>query len=248
MNSQLARFSLSTLLLCANTPILLAASSEDALNAQSHAQFSGSHANLSDEVHELLSKRAKARYPTADVTVRTLALDPRLRLAPCETLELVPRGDNLYGRVPVAVRCLAPQPWSVFLTGDVDVTLPVAVASRSLPRGTKIGPGDLILEAKNLARLRNQYLTDIDAAVGMEIRSPLQPNSAIYASMLKHPLAVRRGERVTILAQRGSVAIRAHGEALQDGITGAQIRVKNRQSERTVHAWVQGPGLVATTP
>lgn len=205
-------------------------------------------ARLADEVQALLRARAKQRFADAQVNVRTQPLDPRLALAACGELELTPRSDNLYGRIPVAVRCLGPQPWSVFLTGDVSVTLPVVVATRSMARGSQISSGDLVLEPKDLARLRNQYLTSLEPALGMEIRSPLQPNAVIYANMLKEPLAVHRGEKVTILAKRGSVHIQARGEALQDGMKGAQIRVKNGQSERTVHAWVQGPGLVATTP
>jgi len=203
---------------------------------------------VTEQVRALLHAKADTAYPDAEISVQVAPLDPRLTLAPCSELTLTPRSTQNYGRIPVAAQCHAPHGWSVFLTGEVSVVVPVVVAREAVNRGTTLGEAQLTLEPRNLGRLRNQHLTRISKAAGMETKSPLRANQVIYATQLKAPLAVRRGERVTILADRGPVRINARGEALQNGMMGAQIRVKNLQSERIVHAWVRAEGLVATTP
>ena len=128
------------------------------------------------------------------------------------------------------------------------MVVPVVVARDSIIRGTTLTAGDLSLEPRDLATLRGQYLTRIAAAAGFETKGPLRADQVIYGTQLKQPMAVHRGDRVAIIANRGAVQINARGEALQNGMTGAQIRVKNLQSERIVHAWVRAAGLVATSP
>ena len=199
-------------------------------------------------VVEMLTARAAAEFPNASISADTVPLDPRLKLAPCGNLDLQPRGTQLYGRIPVAVRCLAPQPWSVFITADVQVTLPVVVTKGPLERGTLITANDLQLVPKNVASLRRQYLTDLDSAAGLEVTRTLPARSVVYPALLRAPLAIRKGDRVALLAQRGAVTIQVRGEALRDGMVGAQIPVRNRQSERTVYGWIRSPGVVAVQP
>jgi len=201
-----------------------------------------------EQVRALLHAQARTAYPDAQISVRIAALDPRLTLTPCSELTLTPRSTQNYGRIPVAAQCHAPHGWSVFLTGEVSVVVPVVVTREAVNRGTTLGAAQLALEPRDLGSLRNQHLTRISKAAGMETRSPLRADQVVYGTQLKAPLAVRRGERVTILADRGPVRINARGEALQNGMMGAQIRVKNLQSDRIVHAWVRAEGLVATTP
>lgn len=205
-------------------------------------------AELGERVAKLLVSRAAAEFPDAEITATTVPLDPRLRLAPCEQLDLDPRGTQRHGRIPVALRCLAPQPWSVFVTAEVNVILPVLVAARPLARGQLVSAEDVQLLPTDLTRVRREFLTDMNDAVGAQVTRALPARAVIYPALLKPPLAVRKGDRVTLLAQRGSVSIQVRGEALRDGMVGAQIPVRNGQSERTVYGWIRGPGVVATHP
>jgi flagella basal body P-ring formation protein FlgA len=204
--------------------------------------------SVPEQVRALLLERARVEFPDARIDAEIGSLDPRLTLADCSKLTLTPRAQKVYGRIPVAAQCHAPYAWSVFLTGEVSVVVPVVVSVEAVNRGTTLSRGHLALEPRDLGTLRNQYLTRVDLANGLETKSPLRADQVIYATQLKEPLAVRRGERVTIMASRGAVQINAQGEALQNGMTGSQIRVKNLQSERIVHAWVRAQGLVATSP
>jgi flagella basal body P-ring formation protein FlgA len=198
------------------------------------------------DVAALLEERARNDHPEAEIEVSLQPLDPRLSLADCSDVELAPRGANTHGRVAVGVRCYAPQNWSIFLTGDVKVMQPVVVTQVPIRRGELIRPAMLGTETRDLSRLRNLYYTDTAAVVGKEARRHFAAGSVLFASQLKAPLAVERGQRVQIVARSGTVEISSRGEALEDGSLGEQIRVRNLQSERIVFAWIDAPGRVVT--
>ena len=56
---------------------------------------------------------------------------------------------------------------------------------------------------------------------------------------------IQRGDRVEILARRGSLVLTAVGEARQDGQGGETIRVMNSDSRREILCQVQAPGQVS---
>ncbi len=58
---------------------------------------------------------------------------------------------------------------------------------------------------------------------------------------------VKRGNRVTIIAQVGSIQVRMKGKALSDGVTGERIKVLNESSSRKLEATVVKAGLVEVT-
>ncbi|HEX7036427.1 MAG TPA: flagellar basal body P-ring formation chaperone FlgA [Pseudomonadales bacterium] len=205
-------------------------------------------AMLLADAERMLERQAREAYPTARIDAQMQTLDPRLDLPPCDDAELTPRGQQRHGRIAVAVRCEAPQPWSIFLTGDVRVSVPVVVTLRPIRRGEVIDASMLAAEERELGELRDLFYTDLGDVVGQQARRHLAQGEVVLASQLARPIAVERGSKVQIVARRGAVEITGVGEALSAGEVGSQVRVRNQSSGRIVHAWVTGPGRVSTTP
>lgn len=198
-------------------------------------------------VHDLLYEQAERAYPDADIEISVAAFDQRLQLEECDDLQVEARGSRVAGRIPVALKCLAPSPWSAFLSGEVKVHAPVLVTTQPLPRGTLLSAEDLELQNLDISALRSMPLRDAQAATGLQLKRALAAGSVLYLSQIEQPLAVRRGEKVTVLAVRGAVQISVPGESLEDGRRGEQIRVRNRSSKKTIEVWVVGRGVVQTT-
>lgn len=118
----------------------------------------------------------------------------------------------------------------------------VAVLTRPIARGEAISIDDVAFVPATRATPADA-ITELDALVGMSARRalaadrPLRPGDVMVAPL------VRRGEPVTLLFQSGSVRITLRGRALEDGGAGETIRVLNSDSERTVEAIVEGPGV-----
>jgi flagella basal body P-ring formation protein FlgA len=62
--------------------------------------------------------------------------------------------------------------------------------------------------------------------------------------MVKAPILIRRGEKVSIIASTGTVTVRMEGKALEAGARGDVITVLNLSSKQKVEARVLAPGKV----
>ncbi|WP_347329500.1 flagellar basal body P-ring formation chaperone FlgA [Marinimicrobium locisalis] len=188
-------------------------------------------------------------YQTADierVEVTVGRLDPRLRLAACPSpLELSHKdAERRGGNLTVHTRCPGPTPWALYVPAEVAVYRQIAVTSRSLGRGHRLNAGDVTLAVRNTGQLRQGFVTQPDAIIGMEVRRPLQAGDPLRLSQLEAATVVRRGDQVRLKAKTGSITVDTKGTALSDGRVGDQVRVRNDRSERVIRGRVIGPGTV----
>ncbi|WP_245770450.1 flagellar basal body P-ring formation chaperone FlgA [Marinospirillum alkaliphilum] len=179
--------------------------------------------------------------------VQFSALDPRLRLAACQTpLDFEPHGTSeLRGRVNLKVSCLD-QDWFIYLAADVRRFVPVVVARTALPRGAALSPSMLSIQEMDVSRVRGNYYTSISELNGMQLRNRVRADEVITNVNLMAADAVNRGEQVVIVATSGSgtLGVRMAGEALDSGKIGDQVRVRNLQSGRVIRALVVSRGVV----
>lgn len=173
-------------------------------------------------------------------------IDSRLRLARCgRSLKLfIPAGGAAAGNTTVGVRCLGPSPWLIYVPARVRVYRDVVVTSRAVPRNSVVGMQDIKLEQRDVSGLTAGYLGAPEKALGRVARRPMPIGAIIDRSALENRRLVRRGERVTILANAGRLAVQMKGKALMDGASGDRIRVKNLSSGRIVEGTVTANGTV----
>ena len=173
-------------------------------------------------------------------------IDPRLRLPACDQ----PLSASLespaqpIGRVTVRVRCAGSSPWTVFVPGQVHIYRHVVVVNRPLKRKAILSPADLVLVERDIGLLNQGFLTAREQAAGKKLTRPVLPDQVLTAAHLEQAEVIHKGDQVVITARSASVSVRMPGEALSDGATGEQIRVRNQRSERVIKARVTGPGQV----
>jgi flagellar basal body P-ring formation protein FlgA len=205
-------------------------------------------ARIADLVYNTVSQAVAERYKDADFTVSTNKLPNISRLQACASVTAELRSKNLYGRVPVYIRCEHPAPWSLYASATVHIEIPVVVTQRAIARGERISKNMLGYENRPLHRLRPHTVVQIADAVGKTSRRPMAAKTTLNLSTLTTPPVVNKGERVKIKATSGRVTIHSFGVALADGQVGDQIQVRNENSERVIRPWILGPGKVGTRP
>ena len=180
------------------------------------------------------------------VEIELATLDARLQVPVCkEPLQAsVNRINANGGRVTARVECHDDSPWSRYVAASVRLYQDIVVASRALARGSIVRPGDVILQEQDVGTLRGQVIMDPDVAVGQSLRRAVSAGTVLSIDVLEAPVLVKRGDMVVLIAERGSIAIRETGTALQAGEAGKQIPVRNNSSERVVQAVVTGAGEV----
>jgi flagella basal body P-ring formation protein FlgA len=132
----------------------------------------------------------------------------------------------------------------VQMTGWVDVFESVLCASRSLKKGEILKEGDVILVNRNLSQLPGNPLTDPKEALGLMVKQSIPENGSLREGMLEKPPALVKGDKVTILVERGSLRLRAPGKALERGRPGEVIKVENTMNKREIYATVMDGSTV----
>lgn len=180
------------------------------------------------------------------VEIDVAALDPRLQVPVCAE-PLLPAVNRLSpngGRVTVRIECRDDSPWTRHVAASVRIFQDIVVSSRALPRGSIVGPADVTLQEQDISTLRGQVIKDPAVAIGQAVRRAVSADTVLDIDLLEAPVLVQRGDMVVLTAERGSIAIRQTGTALQAGEAGKQIPVRNSGSDRVVQAVVTGVGEV----
>lgn len=216
----------------------------------SHATDDHPHEAIAAAAVEYMHTAAQAAHGSARVEVVPGRLDPRLALARCpEALEtFLPPGGRLLGRTVAGVRCPAATRWSLFVPVTVEVYREVVTLARPLARGTRLGAGDLALEAHDLGTLPRGYLVDPAQAIDRELRRSADFGSVLTPMLLTEPQVITRGQRVRLESGNGTIGVLAEAEALGHAARGQAVRVRNLSSGEVIRALAIDDGLVAVGP
>jgi flagella basal body P-ring formation protein FlgA len=204
-----------------------------------------SHASIKATAEQFISAAVEASHGlTPEVTAG--GLDSRLRLSGCDLpLEaFLPTGGRLLGNVTVGVRCTGSRPWSLYVPVRVALFGKVVVAARPLTRNGVLARADLKLERRDLAQLHTGYFTDPAGLVGKKVSRNIAMNATLGTDQVRDPLAVKRGQRVELVAAGNGIEVRMKGEAMADGAAGDRIKVRNLSSRRVVDGVVDASGAI----
>ena len=187
--------------------------------------------------------RADGLTPGGRIEVVANQIDARVRLAQCaQPLKTsIPYGKKSAARVTVEVRCEGPKPWKLYVPVRRVIFQEVIVAARPLTRGSILTPDDIILTEYDTSRLPKGYILKDKHAVGQKLRRAVKAGDPITPGLLDTPVMVKRGQKVSLVAQSGALTVRMAGIAKADGILGQIIEFENQNSKRLVQAIVRSP-------
>jgi flagella basal body P-ring formation protein FlgA len=119
------------------------------------------------------------------------------------------------------------------------------VLVRDLPRGARLTPELVSTMATDPQRLDPRSLRDPKEVLHAELVRDLRAGQPLRISDLKAVTLVRRGQMVTYnVGEPSSYRITARLEALQDGVHGDRIRLRNPESGRIVTGRVTAENTV----
>ncbi|MDO3382621.1 flagellar basal body P-ring formation chaperone FlgA [Gilvimarinus algae] len=181
------------------------------------------------------------------VEIQVNPLDARLRLAQCsEHLAFDVRdltGDG--GSVSVEARCTGATPWKIYLGAQVEIYRQILVAAGPLSRGDILEASDLSMIEAPSSTLRSGYYTQPEQIIGQQLRRAVDVREPLRPALVEEPLAIARGDIVTLESGSGAIVVATRAEALANGRVGEQIRVRNLASERVIRGRIVGDGRVA---
>jgi flagella basal body P-ring formation protein FlgA len=115
----------------------------------------------------------------------------------------------------------------------------VIVAHSNLLRGELLRDADLTLEKRDILTCR-EFLTSVPVDDPyIELRDNVQAGALLTSRALRLRAIIKRGRQVEAMFQEASLTISVRAEALEDGVPGQIVRLRNVQSRREFKGRVQ---------
>jgi len=124
------------------------------------------------------------------------------------------------------------------LQAQVQVTYNMFKTNHSLKRGHVLEMNDVeITQVQSRKMLRNM-VTDWDQLTGYQLTRNVEEGETLSTYMLKKVPLVKRGDRITLIAKRGSLKVTAPGVVRENGFKDQMVKVENIQSHKVVYGTV----------
>lgn len=172
--------------------------------------------------------------------------DANLQLPICEqTLDVFAQtGQVNPGRNTIGIRCKGNQSWLIYNNVSVKIYKSILILAKPLRKNEIIHTQDLISENRDISRLNQGYITNPDEIINKQASRNLAVGTVLTKLSYQEPNLVKRGQQVNIKIGNSSISIMATGIAMQDGLKGDRIKVKNISSQKIIQAQVDDAGVV----
>jgi flagella basal body P-ring formation protein FlgA len=154
--------------------------------------------------------------------------------------------ENFRARVPIQLELVDPQhpeqPGIVRSASvEVEVRVPVGVAARNLNRGETLDRDALRFETRELRRLPDEVVMNLDQALGQQLVVAVREGAPLLFGYFAAADLVRRGDVLAVDASHGGLEVRMEARALEPGKLGQLIHAQNPASRREFQVEVTGP-------
>jgi len=121
-----------------------------------------------------------------------------------------------------------------FIRTKVEVFKKIVVANNKIKRGKVINEDDLVLEKRDIAMLPQKYFEEPLLVANNEAKTTISRNGTIFEWMIKKVPLVHRGDEVAINVVGSDLLVKSAGVILMDGYLGESVKVKRKNSKKTV--------------
>ena len=130
------------------------------------------------------------------------------------------------------------------VAGRLAVYDTVPVASRRLSRGDVLSPDQVEFIRKNIVSLHGETPGRLDGLSDKALTRDIKRGEVVRSDWLKPVPLIRKGQVVTLLAQKDSIVIRTAGVSREDGLRDDLIEVENVRSGKLVRGLVRRAAVV----
>jgi len=192
------------------------------------------HQNLRTAVHAFLTTQLQG--DKADFTIQVHNIDPRIKLKKCPIgLEIkLMQAHVKPGKNTLNVNCTSDTPWRIFMRAQVKIFSQLVVSKHPLNKGHLIQENDIKLVRRELSGRQSAYLSSTEQAINYIVNRRVKAGDIISVNNLSKPLLIKKGESVSILAEKEGFQISMKGVALMAGSKGDKIKVKNTKTKKIV--------------
>jgi flagellar basal body P-ring formation protein FlgA len=128
---------------------------------------------------------------------------------------------------------------------DVEVMRPAVVTTKRIEKGEKLTTENVALLRRQSSKILPGCLQNLENVLGRTAGIPLIPGTLLKVSSLYDPPAVKRGQVVQGVVQKGNIEITVEVKAIEDGKAGELIRVENTATHKLLRGRVLNEKMVS---
>jgi flagella basal body P-ring formation protein FlgA len=139
----------------------------------------------------------------------------------------------------------------VRIAGAAAAVVDVPALARDVAMGETISETDLTTIELPAARLAATVFTSPSHLAGQAARRNLRARTPLMTYDVKRPIAIKKGELVTVTYAMDGIQLTAQGQAQSDAAVGDTVQILNTRSRRTIDARATGSGtalVIAANP
>ena len=204
------------------------------------AQAELTHNDILKEAHNFLASKNQNLI---------LSINKKVKIPSCfGEIKINDKYNNLK---TLEILCLGNTPWKYNLRTNISQNLKktkknklkkkktgVMVSLKKLKRGHILQAEDFKLKYFSQIGSNNVY-SDAEKLIGRKLKAPLKENQIIRERHLVKNWLIKEGQKVKIEHKRGNLRIIVDGIALDSGMLGDYLKVKNENSGKVVKGWVK---------
>lgn len=190
-------------------------------------------------INQVEIPRLSKIYPEATIKITLNNLAALNYLPDCknDTIQIINQRPNANKRTNYEASCSIPV-WKSYIPVTQFIMIPAIKTASPINRGQTITRSNTDVGEVDVSNLRGHVFTETKPPYGLIASRNLRINTFITDNLTNQPTLIKKGDLVLITASSGTIIVRMNGVALENGIKGQQIRVKNTSSERIIYAKV----------
>ena len=182
--------------------------------------------------------KSNALPSISNLNIRVLPLSSHLKLPSCDSISLSFQDpQHLLGRKTLSVSCPKPY-WQLYMQVIIRGEIPVVIANTEMLQGSTLDSSNLKTKMHDTNNLTRPYFSSIKLLGSAKSKTYISRGHLIEPSMVERQYTVPKGKVVMIVSKNKGVYVKAMGVALDGGMKGDNIRVRNNSSKRNVYATI----------
>ncbi len=161
------------------------------------------------------------------VSIDVGQVEARLNLPACLQPEpFLAHGSRAWGKTAVGIRCVAPSPWTIYVTANVHVTADYLAAATPLVQGQIISNNEISRLRGDLTMLPAGVITDPAQAIGRTAMSSLQLGAPLRQDLLRAQPAVQMGQTIRLLSSGPGFKVSSEARAMNNAVDGQTVQAR----------------------
>jgi flagellar basal body P-ring formation protein FlgA len=201
---------------------------------------------IEDQALRFLEEQVPWDPDTTEMTVEYRGKEIVLPAGDMEMNFILPGGRARLGRFPLQAKITVNKVFQkrVRLIAKMERSIVLIKTSRRVRRGEILTEADVVQEISKSNRNYSTAITSLEDAVGFEAVHSMGAGRVVTINSLRKPPLVEKGDRVTLVVEKGSMRITVPGVVREKGFKNSLIQVQNLQTKKTVFGQVVDPQTV----